>query len=40
VVFAQEDKAGVRGQVKRLFSESMEIKIHQKIPWVLSPHLI
>ena len=30
--FAQEDKAGVRGQVKGLFPKAMEVKVHQNIP--------
>jgi hypothetical protein len=34
--FAQEDKAGVRGQVKRLFTKAMEVEVHQKIPLLLS----
>jgi hypothetical protein len=31
VGLAQENKAGVRGQVKRLLPEAMEVKVHQKI---------
>jgi hypothetical protein len=34
--FAQEDKAGVRGQVKRLFTKAMEVEVHQEIPLLLS----
>jgi hypothetical protein len=33
---AQKDKAGVRGQVKRLFTKTMEIDIHQEIPLLRS----
>jgi len=34
--FAQEDKAGVRSQVKRLFTKAMEVEVHQEIPLLLS----
>ena len=32
VVLAQKDKAGVGGQVKRLFPEAIKIEVHQKLP--------
>ena len=34
--FAQEDEAGVRGQVKGFFPKAMEVEVHQKIPLLLS----
>jgi hypothetical protein len=30
VVLAQEDKAGVRGQIKGFFPEAMKVEVHQK----------
>jgi hypothetical protein len=32
VGFAQKDKAGVWGQVKRLFPEAIKVEVHQNIP--------
>jgi hypothetical protein len=32
--FAQEDEAGVRGQVKGFFPKAMEVEVHQKISLV------
>ena len=35
VFFAQEDKAGVGGQVERLFLQGIKVEVHQKIPPVI-----
>src|SRR4030042_1111877 len=40
MVFAQEDKTGVWGQVKRFFPEAMKIKVHRMIPLNASTLLI
>jgi hypothetical protein len=32
VVLAQKDKAGVGGQVKRLFLEAVKVEVHQSTP--------
>jgi hypothetical protein len=36
VRFTQEDKPGIRGQVKRFFPETIEVEVHQRIPLLLS----